>query len=149
HGETFPASSMDRAVTELPSSWLSPEARRGTSSVLPCSSSSRGFRASTRPGAIHLLDTGDMAQRRENHPGQRHGRGRGTAPSRTEQPFVRVEGERRVRWIYDEDYWQHVHRTGRRLVCPVSGCTQRLKANQNRHGTRYLSNCGDSSGCTH
>ncbi|MGO1355032.1 MAG: dihydrofolate reductase family protein [Brachybacterium tyrofermentans] len=45
---------MDRAVTELPSSWLSPEARRGTSSVLPCSSSSRGFRASTRPGAIQL-----------------------------------------------------------------------------------------------
>ncbi|WP_374703539.1 hypothetical protein, partial [Corynebacterium xerosis] len=27
----------------------------GTSSVLPCSSSSRGFRASTRPGAIHFL----------------------------------------------------------------------------------------------
>ncbi|WP_259793564.1 group II intron maturase-specific domain-containing protein [Brevibacterium luteolum] len=45
---------MDRAVTELPSLWLSPEARRGTSSVLPCSSSSRGFRASTRPGAIQL-----------------------------------------------------------------------------------------------
>src|SRR5699024_8758793 len=47
-------SSMYRAVTELQSSWLSPEAHRGTSSVLPCSSSSRGFRASTRPGAIHI-----------------------------------------------------------------------------------------------
>lgn len=90
-----------------------------------------------------------MAQRRENHPGQRHGRGRGTATSRTKKQFVRVEGERRVRWIHDEDDWQHVHRTGRRLVCPDSECTQRLKANQNRHGTRYLSNCGDSSGCTH
>ena len=42
-------------MTELPSLWLSPEARRGTSSVLPCSSSSRGFRASTRPGAIHTV----------------------------------------------------------------------------------------------
>ena len=49
---------MDRAVTELPSLWLSPEARRGTSSVLPCSSSSRGFRASTRPGAIQAEHDG-------------------------------------------------------------------------------------------
>ncbi|HJC28340.1 MAG TPA: hypothetical protein H9759_02990, partial [Candidatus Dietzia intestinipullorum] len=43
---------MDPVAPEQPSSWLSPEARPGTSSVLPCSSSSRGFRASTRPGAI-------------------------------------------------------------------------------------------------
>src|SRR5699024_1385011 len=43
---------MDLVAPEQPSSWLSPEARPGTSSVLPCSSSSRGFRASTRPGAI-------------------------------------------------------------------------------------------------
>src|SRR5699024_9131325 len=50
-------SSMYRAVTELQSSWLSPEAHRGTSSVLPCSSSSRGIRASTRPGAIHTTTT--------------------------------------------------------------------------------------------
>src|SRR5699024_12507032 len=45
---------MDPVAPEQPSSWLSPEARPGTSSVLPCSSSSRGFRASTRPGAIHF-----------------------------------------------------------------------------------------------
>src|SRR5699024_7071956 len=43
---------MDPVAPEQPSSWLFPEARPGTSSVLPCSSSSRGFRASTRPGAI-------------------------------------------------------------------------------------------------
>lgn len=68
---------------------------------------------------------------------------------RTKKQYVRVEGERRVRWIHDEDDWQHVHRTGRRLVCPDSECTQRLKASQNSHGTRYLSNLGDTSGCTH
>src|SRR5699024_10004090 len=50
---TCPTSSMDPVAPEQPSSWLSPEARPGTSSGLPCSSSSRGFRASTRPGAIH------------------------------------------------------------------------------------------------
>jgi len=90
-----------------------------------------------------------MAQRRENHPGQRHRRGRETAMSRTKKQYVRVEGEHRVRWIHDEDDWQHVYRTGRRLVCPDSDCTQRLKANQNRHGTRYLSNLGDTSACSH
>src|SRR5699024_11719699 len=41
-------------VRPLPSAWPSPEAHRGTCPVLPCSSSSRGIRASTRPGAIHL-----------------------------------------------------------------------------------------------
>src|SRR5699024_5653726 len=46
----------DPVAPEQPSSWLSPEARPGTSSVLPCSSSSRGFRASTRPGAIQVAD---------------------------------------------------------------------------------------------
>src|SRR5699024_2122968 len=45
---------MDPVAPDQPSSWLSPEARPGTSSVLPCSSSSRGFRASTRPGAIQF-----------------------------------------------------------------------------------------------
>lgn len=46
---------MDPVAPEQPSSWLSPEARPGTSSVLPCSSSSRGIRASTRPGAIQVV----------------------------------------------------------------------------------------------
>lgn len=43
---------LGSVVRPRPSSWRSSEARPGTSSVLPCSSSSRGVRASTRPGAI-------------------------------------------------------------------------------------------------
>lgn len=54
-----------------------------------------------------------------------------------------------MRWIHDEDDWRHVHKTGRRLVCPDQRCTQRLRAHQNKYGTRYLSNCGDTSGCSH
>src|SRR5699024_2493741 len=53
HGGTRPLWSPDPAGHPQPSSWPSPDAHRGPSSVLPCSSSSRGFRASTRPGAIH------------------------------------------------------------------------------------------------
>src|SRR5699024_4317942 len=55
HGGTRPLWSPDPAGHPQPSSWPSPEAHRGTSSVLPCSSSSRGFRASTRPGAIQFV----------------------------------------------------------------------------------------------
>lgn len=54
-----------------------------------------------------------------------------------------------MRWIHEEQDWKHVHRTGLRLVCPDQGCTQSLRACQNGHGTRYLSNLDDGSGCNH
>lgn len=90
-----------------------------------------------------------MAQRRENHPGQSHRPGRSPGSSKTKKQFLRVQGERDVLWIHDRRDWARVHRTGLHLVCPDRGCTQRLVAHQNTHGTRYLSNHKDSTGCSH
>ena len=51
---TIPTSSTGPVALPPSSSWPCPEAHRGTTSVPPYSSSSRGIRASSRPGAVPL-----------------------------------------------------------------------------------------------
>jgi len=96
-----------------------------------------------------LVEGGAMTQRRENHPGRNHQSAAPTQSRRTKKQFFRIQGESRTLWIGNTRDWKRAHKTGLYLVCPDGGCTQRLVARQNHHGTRYLANHPDSSGCDH
>lgn len=96
-----------------------------------------------------LMEGGAMTQRRENHPGRNHQSVAPTQSRRTKKQFFRIQGERSTLWIGNPRDWKRAHKTGLHLVCPDSGCTQRLVAMQKKHGTRYLANHRDSSGCNH
>src|SRR5690625_2095 len=94
-----------------------------------------------------------MEASRANHAGAPHQPGRSrSGRQRTKKQFVRIRGERRIRWIHDPDDWAAVHRPGEKiqLVCPDEGCSQSMKATERTkpRTTRYLSDTGDVS-CTH
>lgn len=94
-----------------------------------------------------------MEASRANHAGAPHQPGRSrNGRQRTKKQFVRIRGERRIRWIRDPDDWAAVHRPGEniQLVCPDGGCGQSMKATERTkpRTTRYLSDTGDVS-CTH
>lgn len=93
-----------------------------------------------------------MDTSRTNHHGTSHKPGARDRRGRTKKQFVRIRGERRVRWIHDPDDWSSVHRPREKvqLVCPDEGCSESMKATErtNPRTTRYLSDTGDAP-CTH
>src|SRR5690625_7930685 len=89
-----------------------------------------------------------MEASRANHAGAPHQPGRSrSGRQRTKKQFLRIRGERRIRWSHDPDDWAAVHRPGEKIqrVCPAEGRSQSMEATDRTkpRATRYVSDPGD------